>query len=51
MITGMCTASWVAIGSLIYPKRPVAAHTSLEGCAFNYTLQATDPVEYRSGYA
>ncbi|EEC08754.1 sodium-dependent multivitamin transporter, putative [Ixodes scapularis] len=22
MITGMCTASWVAIGSLIYPKRP-----------------------------
>ncbi|XP_042144735.1 sodium-coupled monocarboxylate transporter 1 [Ixodes scapularis] len=49
MITGMCTASWVAIGSLIYPKRPVAAHTSLEGCAFNYTLQATDPVEYRSG--
>ncbi|KAG0420131.1 hypothetical protein HPB47_003662 [Ixodes persulcatus] len=49
MITGMCTASWVAIGSLIYPKRPVAAHTSLEGCAFNYTLQAPDPVEYRSG--
>lgn len=49
MIVGMGTASWIAIGSLVYPKRPVNAHTSLEECAFNYTLKAESPVVYQSG--
>ncbi|CAN7983184.1 unnamed protein product [Ixodes hexagonus] len=49
MVMGMGTASWVAIGSLIYPRRPVAAHTSLEGCAFNHTIKDPAPVVYQSG--
>ncbi|XP_065280064.1 sodium-coupled monocarboxylate transporter 1-like [Dermacentor albipictus] len=49
MVTGMGLSFWVAIGSMMYPKKPVAALTTLEECTFNYTLRVPPHRTYHSG--
>ncbi|XP_075748229.1 sodium-coupled monocarboxylate transporter 1 isoform X1 [Rhipicephalus microplus] len=49
MFTGFGLALWVAVGRLLYPGKPSGARTTLEECAFNYTVPVPVQRSYYSG--
>lgn len=49
MLTGMALSFWVAIGGMVYPRKPVIARTTVEACTFNYTLKVPPSRTYYSG--
>ncbi|KAH6929780.1 hypothetical protein HPB50_005867 [Hyalomma asiaticum] len=49
MLTGMALSFWVAIGGMVYPRKPVIARTTVEACTFNYTLRVPPTRTYYSG--
>ncbi|KAL3182019.1 hypothetical protein MRX96_035478 [Rhipicephalus microplus] len=49
MLTGMALSFWVAIGGMVYPRKPVVARTTVEACAFNYTLRVPPHRTYYTG--
>ncbi|KAH6931596.1 hypothetical protein HPB50_025664 [Hyalomma asiaticum] len=48
MATGLGLSFWVAVGSMLYPAKPVAVRTTLEQCTFNYTTRV--PI-HRTSYS
>ncbi|KAH7950801.1 hypothetical protein HPB52_001927 [Rhipicephalus sanguineus] len=49
MLTGMVLSFWVAIGGMVYPRKPVIARTTVEACTFNYTLKVAPQRTYYTG--